>query len=168
MKPFLFCPSCGARLGEPDDDEGTDQCGSCGRVWYRNPSPTVGAAIVDSGRALVAVRAHEPWKGKIDVPGGFLNVGELPLDGLRREVREELGVEIDVAEEDYVQTAVNRYGEDGDWLISMGFRARLVGGEPRPNDDVEAVHWVTLNQIEGLDWAWPHDLELVRKALERG
>jgi hypothetical protein len=30
------------------------------------------------------------------------------------------------------------------------------------------VHWVTLNQIEGLDWAWPHDLELVRKALERG
>jgi ADP-ribose pyrophosphatase YjhB (NUDIX family) len=166
VKPFLYCPSCGARLGAPDG-EGTGRCPSCGRVWYRNPAPTVGAAIVDSGRALVAVRAHEPFKGRIDVPGGFLNVGERPVDGLKREVREELGVEIDVAEEDYVQTAVHRYGEDGDWLVSMGFRARLAAGDPEPRDDVEAVHWVTLEDLEGLEWAWPHDLDLVRKALER-
>ena len=167
MKPFRFCPSCGARLPEEEPDAPM-HCGSCGRDWYRNPAPTVGAAIVRDGRALVAVRAHDPYKGRFDVPGGFLHVGERPLEGLEREVREELGVEIDVHESDYVQTAVNRYGDDGDWLISMGFAARLVAGEPRPADDVEAVRWVTAAEADGLDWAWPHDRELVLQAIARG
>jgi ADP-ribose pyrophosphatase YjhB (NUDIX family) len=121
--------------------------------------------IVRDGRALVAVRAGEPWKGQIDVPGGFLAVGENPTDGLRREVREELGVEIDVTDADYVQTVAHRYEDDGEWLISMGFKARLVAGEPNPSDDVAAVRWVGPEELDDLDFAWPHDLRLVRKVL---
>jgi ADP-ribose pyrophosphatase YjhB (NUDIX family) len=141
-------------------------CSGCGRSWYRNPAPTVGCVIVRDGRALVAVRAGEPWKGQIDVPGGFLAVGEDPIDGLRREVREELGVEIEVTDADYVQTVAHRYEDDGEWLISMGFKARLVSGEPSPSDDVAAVKWVALEDLDDLEFAWPHDLRLVRKVLE--
>ena len=166
MKPFRFCPACATRL-EPYEHEGALRCPSCGRVWYRNPSPTIAAAIVRDGRALVAFRAREPHKGKADVPGGFLNVAEQPLDGLRREVREELGVEIDVGADDYVQAVAHRYGDEGDWLVSMGFVARLASGEIRPGDDVSDVKWVTLEDIDTLDWAWEHDRELIRKALER-
>ncbi|MGH2821220.1 MAG: NUDIX domain-containing protein, partial [Actinomycetota bacterium] len=87
MKPFRFCPACAHEL-EGADHEGGRRCPSCGRVWYRNMAPTAGCAIVTDGRALVTVRARDPEKGRIDVPGGFLHPEEHPLDGLRREVHE--------------------------------------------------------------------------------
>jgi ADP-ribose pyrophosphatase YjhB (NUDIX family) len=167
MRPFNFCPACGARLDVPGA-EGAARCPSCGRVWYRNPAPTVAAAIVRDARALVTIRARSPHRGKVDVPGGFLGVAEQPLDGLRRELREELGVEIDVGEDDYVQAVAHQYGDEGDWLVSMGFTARLASGEPRPADDVAEVKWIGGDDIEALEWAWEHDRALVRKALERG
>ena len=167
MKPFRYCPSCSAAVEEKGHDGGLG-CVSCGRVWYRNPAPTIAAAIVKEGRALVAIRARDPHKGKVDVPGGFLDVEEQPLEGLRREVREELGVEIDVGPEDYVQAVAHRYGEEGDWLVSLGFVARLASGEIRPGDDVADVMWVRPEEIEGLPWAWEHDRALVEQALARG
>ncbi len=88
-EPFRFCPADGTPLGEPRRSGGAT-CPECGRSWYRNSAPSVGAAIVEGGRALVTVRALEPERGKVDVPGGFLEVGEDPIDGLRREVSEEL------------------------------------------------------------------------------
>ena len=137
-------------------------------MWYRNPAPTVAAAIVRDSRALVAIRARDPHRGKVDVPGGFLDVAEQPLDGLRREVLEELGVEIDVGESDYVQAVAHQYGDEGDWLVAIGFAARLVAGRLRPADDVADVRWVVAEEIDDLEWAWDHDRALVRKALERG
>ena len=167
MKPFNFCPSCAAPLPHRDS-EGAAVCRSCGRHWYRNPAPTVGCAIVEGARALVAVRGREPHRGRIDVPGGFLDVGEQPLDGLRREVGEELGVEIDVGERDYVQAVAHRYEPGGDWLLSLGFVARLRAGRPEPSDDVAEVRWVEADEVPSLDWAWEHDRVLVTRALERG
>ena len=61
----------------------------------------------------------------------------------------------------------HRYGEEGDFVLALGFAARLVGGELVPNDDVAAVRWVGAEELDGLDFAWPHDRELVRDALER-
>lgn len=165
MKPLRFCASCGSSLLQ-GDHEGGARCSACGRVWYRNPAPTVGAAIVSDDRALVTERAREPAKGLFDVPGGFLAVGEQPLDGLRREVREELGVDIDVSEGDFVQAVSHRYGAEGEWLVSLGFRARLAGGEPVARDDVAAVRWIGRDELDALAWAWAHDLELVKRALE--
>ena len=167
MKPFRYCPACAGTL-EAGDDEGGLRCPSCGRIWYRNPAPTIAAVMVQDGRALVAIRAREPHRGKVDIPGGFLNVAEQPLDGLRREVREELGVEIEVTDRDYVQAVAHRYGDEGDWLVAMGFVARLVSGEVRPGDDVADVMWVTRAEVDQLDWAWEHDKALVKKALDDG
>ena len=166
MKPFRFCPACGKRLADPDHDGGVE-CGACERSWYRNSAPTVGCVIVSDGRALVTERGREPEKGKYDIPGGFLGPGEEPLAGLKREVREELGVEIDVTMDDFVQMATHRYGTEGDFVLAIGFRARLVDGtEPKPADDVAAVKWVINSELDQVEFAWPHDRELVRKALD--
>jgi 8-oxo-dGTP diphosphatase len=124
--------------------------------------------IVRGDRALVTVRARDPERGRIDVPGGFLQSGEDPLAGLKREVKEELGVEIAAEVEDCLTMATHRYGQDGDWVLSLGFRVALVSGEPHATDDVAAIKWVTKDELEDLDFAWPHDRELVRRALERG
>ncbi len=165
MKPFRFCPSCGKELTHPPDGEGGVRCDGCERSWYRNAAPTAGCVIVRDGRALVTVRGSDPEKGKHDVAGGFLRFDEDPLTGLRREVREELGVEIDVSEKDFVQAVPHRYGDEDDWVLSFGFIARLARGEPQPADDVADIKWVTAEEAEQLDFAWRHDRDLVLAAL---
>jgi NAD+ diphosphatase len=165
VKPFLYCPSCATRLEERDSD-GAARCPGCRRSWYENAAPTVGAAIVREGRALVTKRAREPEAGRFDVPGGFLRVDEHPVDGLKREVAEELGVDIEVSTADLVILAPHRYGTDG-WNLSLGFVARLISGEPTAADDVAEVAWVTEQELDGLDFAWEHDRELLLRALRR-
>jgi ADP-ribose pyrophosphatase YjhB (NUDIX family) len=164
MKPFLHCPACATRLADSDAGEGS-RCPSCERVWYRDSSPTAGAAIVHEGRALVTQRAREPEKGKFDIPGGFLRPGEEPIDGLKREVKEELGIEIETDLDQCISMVPHTYGPEGDFVLALGFRARLVSGDPSPADDVAAFKWVTTEELDGLDFAWPHDRELIRRAL---
>ena len=166
MKPFVHCPACASKLEDPNS-EGGSRCPNCGRLWYRNSAPTVTAAIVEGGRVLVAIRAFDPKKGKADTPGGFLMAGEPPLDGLRREIREELGIEIDVSFEDFVQGVPHTYGEEGDWVLSLGFSARPLSGKLEPADDVADARWVSYSELDDLDWAWLHDRELAKIALRR-
>jgi 8-oxo-dGTP diphosphatase len=131
-------------------------------------APTAGAAIVKDGKALATVRARDPEKGRHDVPGGFLGPREHPIEGLKREVREELGIEIEAEVSDCISMVPHAYGMDDDWVLALGFRARWVSGEPAPADDVADIRWVTLDELDDLDFAWPHDRELLRKALEHG
>jgi 8-oxo-dGTP diphosphatase len=122
---------------------------------------------VRDGKALVTVRAGEPEEGRVDVPGGFVEVGEHPVEGLKREVREELGVEVEV-EEDPVLLATHTYGPDGIWVLAISFLARMVDGEPSPADDVAEIRWISAEDIDDIDFAWEHDRRLVRTALEDG
>jgi ADP-ribose pyrophosphatase YjhB (NUDIX family) len=167
MRSFVYCPLHGATLEKPNDDGGA-RCPIDGRMWYRNPAPTAGAAIIIDGKALVTRRGVDPEKGKFDVPGGFLKPGEEPLDGLKREIAEELGIEIEVSVEDCVQMTSHRYGPAGDYVLALGFLARLVSGEPRAADDVDEIAIVDENELENLDFAWEHDKRLVRRALQAG
>ncbi len=164
-KPFRFCPSCATGLEEAGEKE-ERECPSCGRIWYVNAAPTAGAAIVKDGRVIITRRGSEPEKGKLDIPGGFLEPGEAPIDGLRREIREELGIEIDVSMDDCLQMVPHEYGEDGEWVLAIGFKARLVSGDPKPASDVTEALWATKEELDELDFAWDHDRDLARKALE--
>ncbi len=165
-EPFRYCPADGTKLGEPRPSGGTT-CPHCGRSWYRNSAPAVGAVVVEDGRALVTVRAREPEKGRLDLPGGFLGVGEHPVDGLVREVREELGVQIEVLEPP-ILLATHTYGPDGQYVLAIGFRARIVAGEPDPTDDVAEIRWVSPQELDSADFAWGHDQRMVREALQSG
>lgn len=163
--PFRFCPVDGTSLEEPDKEGGT-RCQSCGRSWYRNSSPVAGCVIVHEGRALLTVRGIDPHKGKLDIPGGFLLNGEHPLDGLRREIKEELGIEIEPGE--LLMMSPHVYAHEGDYNLALGFRATWVSGEIAAADDVADVRWVSPDEVDRLDFAWEHDRELVRKVLSDG
>ena len=166
-EPFRFCPADGTELEAKGGESRGAACPTCGRSWYRSSAPAVGAAIVDGERVLVTVRGIEPEKGRLDLPGGFVEVGEHPRDALAREAREELGVEVEV-EQRPMLLAVHTYGPDGEYVLAMGFRVRIVSGEPNPADDVAKFRWVAADEIDGLDFAWEHDRRIARQALEDG
>lgn len=165
MKPFHYCPSCATRLEGDANAESGSTCPNCGRRWYRNSAPTAGAVIVRDGRALVTERGVDPHKGRYDIPGGFLMAGETPHDGLRRELHEELGdVEVEVGP--LMHMVPHTYGKEGDYVLAMGFLAKLVSGEPEAADDVASVRWIGPDEVDDVQFAWDHDRELVKKALE--
>lgn len=163
-EPYRFCPADGTRLEDPKPSGGA-RCPLCGRSWYRSSSPAVGTVIVRDGKALVTVRAGEPEKGRVDLPGGFLEAGEHPADGIAREVREELGMEIELVGNP-ILPEVHTYGPDGDYVLPIGFRARITEGEPNPTDDVADVRWISAEEVDATDFAWEHDRGMVRAALE--
>ena len=103
---WRICPRCGAQLAR---GEGRVECAACGFVTYANPAPTACALCVDDrGRLLLGRRADEPFRGLWDIPGGFLDEDEHPLDCLRRELREESGFEVEPGE--FVGAWMDRYG----------------------------------------------------------
>ncbi|MDR2941372.1 MAG: NUDIX domain-containing protein [Treponema sp.] len=91
---FKFCPSCAGK--KINFEEGKFfRCPDCGFVYYHNVAAATGCLIsVPSaqGELLVfTVRGKDPGKGLMDMPGGFVDAGEGALDGLYRELMEEIG-----------------------------------------------------------------------------
>lgn len=105
MIMFNFCPSCASKNIIFEDGR-VFRCPDCGYVYYHNTAAATGCLIVvpDHGAAkacgaaktggekfVFLVRGKEPGKGKLDIPGGFVDPGEGALEGLYRELREEIG-----------------------------------------------------------------------------
>src|SRR6185436_1090284 len=129
LDQWKHCPRCGAAV-EPG--AGHVECPECGFKAYASSKPTASAACLDDeGRVLLSRRAIEPAKGKWDFPGGFLEEEEHPLDCLRREPLEVLGVWLD------------KYGGDGSAATTLNFywTARITSGTPEPDDDVAELRW---------------------------
>ena len=59
-------------------------------------APCASVVVVRDGRVLLSRRAHAPWQGFWEVPGGFVEQGEHPEDAARREVFEELGLSVEL------------------------------------------------------------------------
>ncbi|MCL2444247.1 MAG: NUDIX domain-containing protein [Treponema sp.] len=71
------------------------RCPECGFIYYQNIAAATGCLIIvpesDGERFLFTVRGKEPAIGKLDLPGGFVDIGEGVEEGLLREIYEELG-----------------------------------------------------------------------------
>ena len=113
------------------------ECTSCGFVEYANSAPAVQALVVRDGRVLLARRAIDPGAGKWDLPGGFLDEGEDPLEGLRRELREETGLEVELGA--FFGARLDPYEHRS--VLGLTWLATPLGGEPRPADDVASLEW---------------------------
>lgn len=134
---WRHCPRCASPLAH---EERSVRCAACGLVVYEKPAPAVCALIVDdAGRVLLGRRADPPAAGRWDVLGGFVHEDEQPLDALRREIREETGLEI--APRDFVAAVTDRYGEDGAPTLNLCWTATIAGGTLAPTEELAEVRW---------------------------
>jgi NADH pyrophosphatase NudC (nudix superfamily) len=97
MTAFKFCPACATPMAAVDEGGASRQrCPACGYTHWNNPTPVLAAIIECSdreGRLLLARNAAWPMKfyGLIT---GFMEAGETPEDGIRREIGEETGLQV--------------------------------------------------------------------------
>ena len=96
---FNYCPACASKKITFAEGK-VFRCSDCSFVYYHNIAAATGCLIIvpeiDASAKAVEkfvflVRGKEPGIGKLDLPGGFIDVGEGAINGLYRELQEELG-----------------------------------------------------------------------------
>lgn len=166
LDEWKHCPRCGSAAIEVE--KGKAECPECGFRAYSSSKPTASAACLDEeGRVLLSRRGIEPAKGKWDFPGGFLEEDEHPLDCLRRELREEAGVEVEPLE--FVGVWIDKYGGDGSaqTTLNLYWTARIVEGTPEPDDDVAEFRWFAPAEISDDELGFPHTREVLSALWEK-
>lgn len=98
--------------------------------------------------------------GKWEFPGGKIMEGESEADCIKREIREELSIEVEPIEK--LAPSVYKYDDNTICLIPM--RCRIKSGEIKLKEH-KSYKWVNLNELENLDWC-AADVEVVRNYIE--
>jgi NAD+ diphosphatase len=106
MKIFNCCPACGSSNIVFEDNKKFN-CRECAFTYFHNVAAAVGAILEYDKEIILIKRAIEPGKGKLDLPGGFIDPDESAEDAVIREVKEDLL--IDIKEPKYLYSHPNIY-----------------------------------------------------------
>jgi 8-oxo-dGTP diphosphatase len=126
----------------------------------KNPTMTVvAAALVDSGRRVL-LQQREPGRemaGLWEFPGGKVESHECPEAALARELEEELGIQVDLAELRPACFASEPVGDRH--MILLLYICRTWAGEPRPLD-ASALKWLRPDEMQAVEMP-PADQPLI-------
>jgi 8-oxo-dGTP diphosphatase len=114
------------------------------RLYPSRPLVGVGAVVWDGQRVLLIRRDQPPAKGAWSVPGGLVELGESAEDAVRREVKEEAGIDVEVGPILGLFEPVE-FDDDGRiryHFIVIDFLAHYRSGVLRSGDDAAAARWV--------------------------
>lgn len=123
------------------------------REYPEHPLLGVGGMIHRDGMILLVKRKFEPNKGRWSLPGGLMEVGEDPEEAARREVREELGIEVRVEGLFHVANEVIR-DEEGKvryHFVLIDYLMAPIGDKIVLNDEADEYGWFPPDAIEELN-----------------
>lgn len=165
LHSWRYCPRCAGAL---EHAAGRVTCVQCSFVGYANSAPCACALVVDDqGRLLLGRRSIEPYLGLWDIPGGYLEEFEHPLDGLRRELREETGLEIEPIR--FLGAFMDWYGEAPEAAATLNLVWTVrASGVPRAADDVAELRWFAADELPPEDELAFHSLPSVLDAWRSG
>jgi ADP-ribose pyrophosphatase YjhB (NUDIX family) len=157
-----FCLACGAPLATVvADGHRRPRCPRCGWTYYANPVPATAAVVIAAGRLLLGRRARPPYLDWWDLPGGFLESDEIPEIGLRRELREELGVGVRHAS--LIGFVNAPYGPGGFPVLVAVYRVTPASRNVHARDDVAEARWFALEKIPYRRVAFPDVRRMLRR-----
>ena len=104
----------------------------------------MGALIFENGKILLVERGKEPLKGYWSLPGGILETGEKLEEGIRREVAEETGLDVEpyFMFEIFERIMPDAEGRAEYHYVLIDYLCRRLSGEPAAASDVSQVAWV--------------------------
>ena len=150
-----YCSRCGTPM-RPREHERARVCPACRFTSYPPVSPAI-MTLVTRGRELLLARKPAWPAGRFSALAGFVEPGEMLEDTVRRETREEVGVEVrDI-----------RYFGSQPWpfphSLMIAFTAEYAGGEVRPDgDEIEEAQWFDAAQLPKL----PASISISRRLID--
>ncbi|HID87165.1 MAG TPA: NUDIX domain-containing protein [Anaerolineae bacterium] len=138
------------------------------REYPQRPIVGVGAVIIQGDYVLLVQRGNEPGRGRWGIPGGAIELGETLRQAIRREVREECGLEIEVGPviETVDVIVPDEVGRIRFHYVVVDLLAEPVGGQLTPGSDILAARWVRADELDQLGLS-ERVLRVLRKAFEK-
>ena len=151
-----FCGRCGSRTEYLPSERGK-RCPVCGLVAYPRVSPAV-IVLVERGDDVLLARGPHLAVGMYALIAGFVEAGEALEDAVRREIREEVGLEVD---------SIEYFGSQS-WpfphSLMVGFTAQYASGEIRiDRNEIEDARWFSPGDMPRV----PPPLSIARKLIDR-
>ena len=120
------------------------------RTYPNQPVIGVGGIVIEGDRVLLVLRGNESQKGKWSVPGGALEVGETVAEGVRRELCEETGLDVQVGDLVEIFERIAARDELGvrHHYVILDYLCEQRGGDLSAGGDAADVRWVKRSELE--------------------
>ena len=138
------------------------------REYPDQPLVGVGSIIIEQDRVLLVKRGHAPLAGEWSIPGGVLEVGETLRQAAAREVMEETGLSVDVADLLGVYDRILRDADERTLYhyVLVDFLCHRIAGNVHPSGDAAEVLWFNRTELKGLGLA-VDTAEVIRLGFEK-
>lgn len=168
LKSFQFCPACGSAniqklIGKKI------QCDNCNFSLFLNPGVAVSLVLYnEKDELLIATRAHNPGINMLDLPGGFIDPFETAEEAARREIKEELDIELAALE--YIATETNLYPYDQVeyQTVDIGYASQIHSNIQMVIDpEIKKIEWVHFADIQKENFAFASPYLIAQKFIEK-
>ncbi|WP_294225900.1 NUDIX domain-containing protein [uncultured Chryseobacterium sp.] len=157
MKILKYCPSCGKESINWDGEKKWS-CSNCNFTLYNNVAGAVAIVIRYEDEIYLTRRNRDPKKGKLDLAGGFVDPRESAEETCKRELFEELQLDVDVSNLQYLTSLPNVYQyKEIDYNTIDLFYEYNVSEKFEVNlelSEISEAVWIPLKQLQLEDLAF--------------
>ena len=148
---FKFCPNCSSKNFTYQNNF-KFHCSDCDFVLYHNIAAAVAIVFTFEDKILFTERNVDPDKGKLDLPGGFIDPNETAEEAACREISEELGLTITSNDLTYITTSPNNYVYKNvayrtmDIFYECPLKSNLISINAA--DEIKSLTWIKRSEID--------------------
>lgn len=147
-----FCPFCSHKLEiKLEENKERRYCPSCKWTYYPHVNCAVGAVVIKDNKVLLVKRGRDPYKGTWMFPAGFIDFGEHPEETLKRELKEETGLEatdihlIDILQNEDDPRAPGHFG--------IFYKVTVKDGDLQTDkEENQDIAWFELDKLPVIGW----------------